>query len=84
MTYLEQFYLHFIKPFEGYLLGALIALSGWAAFLFVVPTDEEITKKWEPHNRSLYSAWCRVENRSDVTYEDWLKLYKAGLLKKGK
>lgn len=84
MTYLEQFYLHFIEPFKEYIFGVFIALLGWMAFLFIVPTDEEIAKKWEPRNRSLYSAWCRVENRSDVTYEDWLQLYKVGLLKKGK
>lgn len=27
-----------------------------------------------------YQAWCKLENRHDLTYKEWVLLYRRGLL----
>lgn len=32
------------------------------------------------YNEQLYHDWCKAHGRTDLTYDEWLRLYRSNLL----
>ena len=53
-----------------------VAISSMAILLDAAFKEDE-----ERHyGRQTYEYWCKLEKRSDITYEEWKRLKIAGLL----
>lgn len=62
-----------IKTEEGLFYSLLIgAIFGLLISLILSNTEPVRRKKWE--------AWCALEQRSDLTFEQWDTLRQSGLL----
>lgn len=61
---------HLYDNWPLYIGAALLALLIWA----MTASD---AKKFAPE---AYDAWCKIERRTDISYEEWKTARSAGLI----
>ena len=56
-------------------IAAIVAIGVLVTYISYVVEPEQLIK-----HQQLYSTWCKAENRTDLTYDEWYSLYLAKLL----
>lgn len=62
-------------------IGIVLVIIGLlAAFFIPVATKIRDSNYARRYSKENYSAWVKLTNRSDFTYEEWVAARKAGLI----
>ena len=64
------------RNFPTLLTVAIGLLVVCAMSFLLIETNGTISDE----RQELYSAWCKSANRNDITYKEWHRLYRNGLL----
>ena len=56
-------------------IAAIVAIGALVTYISYVVEPEKLIQ-----HQQLYSTWCKAEKRTDLTYDEWYRLYLAKLL----